>query len=137
MQRRDARQGPDGKPLRRSWVLGPAITKERGTRHVKSHVVYEAQVSMTLSGIDNRTYTAYGVMDTYWESKSPHSVEAHHELWKQSGLWDPMSVRTRDVEAPIWDARIYFLSVWSANLDRIVREWDMVTGTMEYQVAQR
>jgi len=83
-------------------------------------------------------YTAYGVMDTYWESKSPHSVEAHHELWKQSGLlWDPMSVRTRDVEAPIWDARIYFLSVWSANLDRIVREWDMVTGTMEYQVAQR
>lgn len=133
--RSDPREKPDGEPFRRSRILDPSAAKDALD---KFKCLYESQASIALSGIDDRTYTVYGTIDTYYDRKSQDSVQSHHAMWKQCGvLWDPMSGRTRDLSKPIWDARLYFLSAWSAILGQSVREWDMVTRAMKETIDRR
>ena len=130
----DRRTRPNGEPLRRSWALDdtagspPSIQSGGALRKC----LYEAQAAVVLVGIDDRVWTAYCAVDTYFDPFSPASVPSHHNEFKQTGLlWDPVSGRTRQLHDPCWDARTYFLASLDAHLDNALREWDLVTVAMQ------
>ncbi|KAK0649564.1 hypothetical protein B0T16DRAFT_133603 [Cercophora newfieldiana] len=131
---------PTARPLRRSWsaacLRAPSLTDEDSPMAC----FYEAQASIMLFGLDNRVYKVYGTIDTYYQPKSKHSVEAYHRDYKESNgerMWDPFSRRSREVNRPIWDSRHYFLSVWAGYLEQASREWDEVTTVMKEAMNQR
>ncbi|KAK5657223.1 hypothetical protein OQA88_3281 [Cercophora sp. LCS_1] len=139
--RRDTRQKPDDQPLRRSWVLDclprPSPPSSLGQR---SWCLYEAHQSALLTGIDDRVWTAYAVMDTYYDPNSRNSAEYHEREWsKRRVLLDPMTGNggTRELGKSWRDARMYFLSVLEAYANNYLLELDTTTRVMGEAIDDR
>jgi hypothetical protein len=140
--RHDSRERANGQPLRRSWKLdclcesSPATESPSGS----SWCLYEAQTSIVLIGIDDRVWTAYATIDTYYEPDSANSVGFYEAEWNDHGvLLDPMTGNggIREFSRPLWDARTYFLSVLEAHLDNYLFELDGITRAMKEVVDKR
>jgi hypothetical protein len=62
----DSRKGHDGKPLRQSSHL-PFLARGGNTLEssIENQCLYEAQISVIVTGIDHQVWTTYGCFDTY------------------------------------------------------------------------
>jgi len=102
--------------------------------------LYESQVSIVVTGITDRIWTAYGVADDYYEKNSKYSVKRYlRDLGRTEGspsLRDPISRRhwLKSVDSVfIKDPRDYFLDAVRQSLDLCLCEWGRVVRGMEEQ----
>jgi hypothetical protein len=109
------------------FVQPPAPSKESNIQLC----MYEVQKSMTLVGIDDQVWTAYGTMDTAFdELSSKDSVTYHHgKRIKNEQRLDPLTRRFYPVagvsrksvaDASFNDARKYFWAVldcWTIEME--------------------
>ncbi|KAK0702736.1 hypothetical protein B0H67DRAFT_558349 [Lasiosphaeris hirsuta] len=113
---RDMRQNSDGKPLRNSWALDCLPTSSRYSSSDTKWCLYEAQTSVTLIGIEDCIWTAYGIMDTYFDPRSGPEA-AGHAFYR--------------------DARGYFLMVVEARAYQIGEEFDLLFNVIEETISRR
>jgi hypothetical protein len=106
----------------------------------KPHSLYEAQISVAVSGIDHWIWAAYGFVDTYFDFEE--SVDDYDQLsqssWKQGvGRPDPlMAGRVDAVDLPVWTPREYFLRVVKIRIFKVLREWRLIIDKVEGEVEQ-
>jgi len=127
-----------GRPLRRSRVIeifqGPQ-QDETPTKVPKKYCLYEAQTSFALVGSDNKCWTAYGVVDTYYEPKHPEAIERHHRGSRKAGATRaPILPLGYDADRARFDARQYFLAVLDFRTGQVLREWDNLVQRIRDEV---
>jgi hypothetical protein len=89
-----------------------------------SEYLYEAQISVVVTGIDEWFWTAYCCTDTHFGSEE--SVQYYHE----NGL-DAPTGGEKSTDYPIWNPREYFLVVLSCRVKQTTKEWGNVINTLE------
>ncbi len=131
----DSRTRIDGKPLRKSWALpflsGP-MSASLSAKGVQS--LYEAQISVTLTGIDCWVWTAYGSFDTYFGSKE--SLEAYNQMVSFIGRPDPLAAGQLATNNPIWTPKEYFFKVLEIRMHEVRREWNAIVDRVDDDVKQ-
>ena len=111
----------DSRPLRR---CGRFIT----TRNTGlPEYLYEAQISVIVTGFDEWFWTAYCCTDTYFGSEK--NIHFYHD-GGPSG-YDAPGGGDRPNHDPIWNPREYFLNVLSRRFRQITKEWSIVVYTIE------
>ncbi|KAH8585450.1 hypothetical protein B0O99DRAFT_603293, partial [Bisporella sp. PMI_857] len=135
---KDTRQRPDGKPLRGSRKL-PSSSRplNASTSTDGAYCLYEAEVSVAVTGIDHWVWTAYGFVDTYFEPKE--NVDSyHHQLGGSAGPGraDPLAAGRLDADKPIWTPREYFFKVLEIRMNQVLREWNGIFLWAEKEVKQ-
>lgn len=106
----------------------PASTDERCC-------LYEAMTSVVVTGNDHWTWTAYGFVDTYWDSRE--SVDGYHEMkGRRRGRADPLANGQINADEPLWDPREYFLKVVEIRTGLALMEWIQIIKRMEREVKQ-
>jgi hypothetical protein len=84
--------------------------------------VYEAHLSIAITGVDRQVWTAYCFVDTYFDTKD--SVETYHQMEGfHKGRPDPLALGRIDAELPIWEPRRYFSAIVELRALFIVGEW--------------
>ena len=134
---RDHRKKANGEPLRQSWKF-PSTSREAHTPESTgiSDCVYEAHVSITITGIDQSVWVAYGVVDTYFDT-TQDSVDVYHQLkGAYRGRADPLGCGLLDADQPIWTPREYFLKVVKIRIQDVVREWSGIVRRMQMEIKQ-
>ena len=132
---KDSRKKFDGKPLRQSWDL-PFLSRVRSaaTSADKLYCLYEAQISVAVTGIDHWVWTAYGFVDTYFGSKE--SVARYHRLKVHTGRPDPLAAGQIDTNNPIWTPREYLFKVFEIRINEVLREWHVIIDKVEGDVKE-
>jgi hypothetical protein len=138
---KDSRKISDGAPLRQSWNLA-SLFKSTDTNKSSStdrtYALYEAQISIVVTGIDQYVWTAYGFVDTYFGSEE--SVEGYHQMkgrhCPRLGRPDPLAAGRIAADEPIWRPRDYFMKVLEIRTNHVVREWWYIGDKMEEEVAR-
>ena len=131
------RSGHDGKPLRRYWPL-PFLSAGSGHPHGpgESQYLCEAQISLSLTGIDHRVWTAYSSFDTYYE-RSDNEQASNDSKWR-GVLGGPLSADQLIIHNAIEDPRQYFFKLVENSMLVVRREWntiaDKVGGDIELYV---
>jgi len=116
--RRGARVS-DARGLRnsRDMLRTPGDSAEDG-------VLYEAQISLLLVGVDEWYWTAYCCVETYFNSE--RSTEWYHENHRDA----PSGGGKMDFH-PVWNPREYFLLVLSRRMNQITMEWQHIVTSLD------
>jgi hypothetical protein len=123
----DTRKGFDGKPLRGSWVL-PFLKNARSQD--SSCCLYEAQMSVTVTGIDDYVWTTYGIFDSYFESKD--TAVSYHKMRSSRTLWiDPLAAGQLPFRNLVCTPREYYFKVFEIRMRRVLREWQVILDKIE------
>ena len=138
---KDTRKNFDGTPLRQSWKF-PSLSRSKcaSTSAEKPLHLYEAQVSVAVVGLDDWAWTAYGFIDTYFDSEE--SVDGYDQLNQSS--WRPRMGRPEPLMAgqvnaagvPIWAPREYFLKVVKIRTFKALKEWRLIVDKVKIEVKQ-
>jgi hypothetical protein len=91
--------------------------------------LYEAQISVAVTGIDYWVWTAYGIVDTYFGSEE--SVDAYHQMAAPTGQPDPLAAGRIAANNPIWTPREYFFKVFEIRINKVRREWNNIIDEVE------
>jgi hypothetical protein len=136
--RQDTRERPEGRPLRVSQMLDflSEPKKTPGSKQVTRWCLYESQISVVLTGLDDCVWTVYGAIDDYYEESAKDSVLQLHQEWLDGGkrsMRDPIERRSfLSPEAQVlWDARTYFLAVVDKRTQQIREEWHFIVQVLE------
>ena len=132
----DNRQNFDGKPLRQSQEL-PFLSGPTGisTTAGKVYCLYEAEISVAITGIDHWVWTAYGIVDNYFGSGE--SVEDYDELKDPTGRPDPLAAGKFSANNLIWPPREYFFKVLELRMNQVRRHWNEIIDKVKGDVKQQ
>jgi hypothetical protein len=126
---KDSRKKFDGQPLRQSWDLSFLSGPTNASRSMDiPYCLYEAQISVAVTGIDHWVWTAYGFIDTYFGSKE--SVNAYHQLKARTGRPDPLAAGQLPVDFLIWTPREYFFKVFEIRIKEVRSQWNIIIDTV-------
>ncbi|KAE9366670.1 hypothetical protein N431DRAFT_495096 [Stipitochalara longipes BDJ] len=131
----DSRELADGSPIRRSEEVmhlpneGHASPKSRDM----PEYIYESQISVMVSGIDDWIWTAYCFVDVYFK-ESIHTEQVEYYSSHADDRMDPHSCGKYAADRPVWDPRKYFLRALSARMEQIREEWDNSVSLLMYQI---
>jgi len=117
----DQRRCLDGKPLRQSRrveYLDQQHHKKSSTGQIDC--IYDAQLSVLVTGLDDWFWTAYSFVDTYFKGSS-HSEGVEHYY---ENVTDPHSCGTHPPDRPFWLPRDQFLMMLACRIDQIKQEWN-------------
>lgn len=94
------------------------------TNHTQpSHdYIYEAQISVLVTGIDDWVWAAYCFADVYFKPEG-HSETVEHYSNSQIKL-DPPSCGRHPANPPVWIPREYYLRALSSRMDQVKQEWN-------------
>jgi len=115
-------------PVRRKERRGPS-TSDRAHQDI----VYEAQTTIGIAGIDETRWTAIGLVDNTLRSQSITRYEAETRLEGISGE-DPIAGKVLTANYQIFGPRLYFLWTWEARASQISKEWDAILSNVEQTV---
>ncbi|KAK3683314.1 hypothetical protein B0T22DRAFT_538437 [Podospora appendiculata] len=131
--REDSRKNKNGHGWRHSQKVLCSFTSGQE----KEMCQYEAQTSIVITGISESVWTAYGVVDTYFED-DPDEVFAGCSTSKPSReLLDPIAGERLLLREPRWTPREYFLEAWEIRLRQMKQEWDFNAHCMKSSLSQR
>jgi len=124
----------NGEPLRQSRELPFLSRPMNASKSTGEHYcLYEAQISVTVTGIDDWVWTVYGIVDTYFESRE--TTEGYGALeGRLRGRPDPLAAEQLNADQPIWTPREYFLKVFEIRLNRVLKEWDKIACMVEEEI---
>ena len=109
----------DSRNLRRSGYLVPS---QKGSP--QSEYLYEGQLSLLITGVDEWFWTAYLCAETYFGSEE--SIQYYYE-----NQLDALTGGEKSLRDPVWNPRDYFLSVLSRRLKQVTKEWSNVVESLE------
>ena len=92
--------------------------------HEENEYIYEAQVSVLITGFDEWFWTAYCFVDTFFSSDEPAKFCHHHEVDAPTG-------GERWVSYPVWNPREYFLFIMARRFRQATKEWSIVVRTLD------
>jgi hypothetical protein len=96
--------------------------------------LHEAQISVTVTGIDHWVWTAYGICDTYFGSGE--SIAAYDQWESRTGRPDPLTAGQLAANNHIWTPREYFFKVLEIRIIEVRREWNMIIDKVDSNVKQ-
>ena len=90
----------------------------------ENEYLYEAQISLLVTGIDEWFWTAYCCVETYFGSEETiyHYQDEH---------LDAPSGGERRARYPVWNPREYFLFIASRRFRQVTREWSVIVKALE------
>ncbi|MCJ1436709.1 hypothetical protein MMC27_006091 [Xylographa pallens] len=91
---------------------------------LRPEYIYEAQISVMVTGIDEWFWTAYCCVDTYFGSEQ--GVEVYHD-----STLDAATGGERLISQPAWNPREYFLYMLSRRFRQATKEWRVIVGVVE------
>ncbi|KAL3426855.1 hypothetical protein PVAG01_00364 [Phlyctema vagabunda] len=130
----DSRKAANGKPLRRSEEV---IYLRAATQNLDLEdpfdVIYESQISILVSGLDNSFWTAHCFVDTYFRDPDGdiESVEYH---CNEDLKFDPSCCGKYDANIPVWSPREYFLRALNCRMEQIKEEWNNAVHQLIQQI---
>lgn len=136
-------------PLRKSWTHDfqlPQEARPQAGRDGK-YCFYESQVSVEVTGCDERSWVGLAFVDTYFREEDNAervdqfarqatttigngqpvkscAVADNHETSKVT--LDPIALGRLSHKAPIWEPRRYFLRVLGYRFEQVLEEWEDV-----------
>jgi hypothetical protein len=131
---KDTRKKFNGEPLRQSREL-PFLSRPMNVSKSTDghHCLYEAQISVIVTGIDHWVWAAYGFVDTYFGSKE--TADSYHRLkGRFGGRADPLAAGELNADEPIWTPREYFLKVVEIRMKQVLKEWNRIVRTVEKEI---
>jgi hypothetical protein len=137
--RKDTRKILDGEPLRQSWELPfLSMPMDKSTSADELYCLYEAQISVLVTGIDHWVWVAYGFVDVYFDSQE--SVDGYDQMkgrhCRRPGRADPLAAGQIVADEPIWMPREYFLKVCEIRMNQVLREWNWIVDKVKKKVKQ-
>jgi hypothetical protein len=88
--------------------------------------IFEAQLSVLVTGIDNRFWTAYSIADVYFKTSAcSETAEYYHQANE-----DPHSGGKDSANQVIWDAREFFLRILAYRMEQVREEWNNVVSQL-------
>jgi hypothetical protein len=137
--RKDTRKILDGEPLRQSWELPfLSMPMDNSTSADELYSLYEAQISIVVTGIDHWVWVAYGFVDVYFDSQE--TVDGYHQMkvrrCRRPGRADPLTAGHFVADEPIWMPREYFLKVCEIRMNQVLREWNWIVHKVKKKVKQ-
>lgn len=140
----DTRKKANGEPLRQSWELPPIpvlsmASKDKSVPTASSVLLYEATISIGVTGIDHYIWAAYAFVDTYFDSRE--SVDSYHQMKgrrqrRGRGPEDPLAAGQITADEPIWDPREYFLKTMQIRAGLVDKEWSQILDKIERDILQ-
>ncbi|RDW64274.1 hypothetical protein BP5796_10776 [Coleophoma crateriformis] len=121
----DSRKRADRKALRRSEEVIHLDVKGHDLEidpELKDYI-YEAQISVMITGMDNYFWTGYCFVDTYFKDQDDNRERVEHYCNSEQKL-DPTSCGRMTADRPIWTPREYFLRTLSFRMDQVKQEWN-------------
>lgn len=109
----------DPRGLRRSGYL---IPNDKGSP--ESQYLYEAQLSLMVTGVDEWFWTAYFCAETHFGSEE--SIQYYHK-----NQLDALTGGEKSIRYPVWNPREYFLSILSRRLKQVAKEWSNIVESLE------
>ncbi|MCJ1383972.1 hypothetical protein MMC17_007086 [Xylographa soralifera] len=91
---------------------------------LRPEYLYEAQISVMVTGVDEWLWTAYCCVDTFFGSEE--GIEFYHD-----STLDAATGGERLISQPVWNPREYFLYMLSCRFRQATKEWSIVVGTVE------
>ena len=86
--------------------------------------IYESQLSVMVTGIDDWVWAAYCLVDVYFKGQEHcENVEYYYDARERKLRKDPHSCGKHPADLPIWDPREYFLRAFSARMEQVREEW--------------
>ena len=107
------------RPLRRCEQLPPELSD-----HLKNEFLYEAQISVLITGFDEWFWTAYCFVDTFFSKEEPAKFCYDREVDAPSG-------GERWIGYPVWNPREYFLFILARRFRQATKEWSIVVRTLD------
>ena len=117
--RQDTALQADSRGLRRS---GHFIPSPGGPQ--KPEYLYEAQLSLLITGVDEWFWTAYCCAETYFGSEVSLQYYSDNQL-------DALTGGEKTMSFPVWNPREYFLSILSRRLKQVTKEWGNVVEALQ------
>lgn len=113
------------KPLRRTGDLQfLKLAPFRTQAPVLDDCIYEAQISVLVTGVDHWSWTAFAFVDTYYKGDDNVESIQHYLDQVQYGVkLDPLTKGQYDAEPPVWRPREYFLRVLESRVKQVKQEW--------------
>jgi hypothetical protein len=123
MKEDTTRQKLDGSPLRHSEkvIPLPMTDSSLATEDGMNAYIYEAQLSVMVTGIDDWVWAAYCFVDVYF-NVAGHKERVHHYSNPRIKL-DPHSFGKHPADPPMWNPRGYFLRALQARMHQVRDEW--------------
>lgn len=117
----DQRQRTDGRQLRRAYKV-VYLENDDDTKSTDSvfDCIYEAQISVLVTGIDDRFWTAYCFVDVYFKDDGHTERVKYYNASKD----DPHSCGKFPLDPPIWNPREYFLRALVGRMEQVKQEWN-------------
>jgi hypothetical protein len=135
----------------RKWTDISFLGTKQSPLHRPNEALYEAQISLCVFGIDNRKWTAYCFVDTYFnnaetvKSSDEDSGYDSEDQDEDSYVYfseDPIASEGEhsfglDANLPIWDPREYYLTVIRLRVGRVLQEWRLIVLVVDRRVSVR
>ena len=90
----------------------------------QSEYLYEAQISLLITGVDEWFWTTYFCAETHFGSEE--SIQYYHE-----NKLDALTGGEKSLLYPVWNPREYYLSILSRRLKQVTKEWSTVVESLE------
>ncbi|KAG4422038.1 hypothetical protein IFR04_004779 [Cadophora malorum] len=138
--RRDTRKTTNGDPLRRCWELPsvPFMSPSAGTKSTladANYNIYEAMISIGVTGSGYHIWAAYAFVDGYFGSRD--SVDSYHQMkGRIRGRAEPLAAGLINADEPLWDPREYFLKVLEIRTKLVSMEWSQILNKMGRDLEQ-
>jgi hypothetical protein len=118
----DVRRRADGSALRRSEESIPLHGSNQALDSTGDwhDYIYEAQISVMVTGIDDWVWAAYCFADVYFKGEGHRETVEHF-----SNLHlDPHSCGNHPSDPPVWIPREYYLRALSCRMEQVKQEWN-------------
>jgi hypothetical protein len=136
MKEDTGRQRVGGGPLRRSeGVIHLQMTDSLPTRRKKKKMqdyIYEAQISVLVTGIDDWVWAAYCFVDVYFKDAERVHLYSDPRLGMEG--MDPHSCGKHRSNPPTWIPREYFLRTFQARIEQVKDEWNNSVSRLIQQI---
>jgi hypothetical protein len=121
--------------LRQSCKLPFLFRPNSISRSTDTHYcLYEAQISVAITGIDHWVWTAYGFVDTYFGSKE--SVDGYDQMEGPMGRPDPLAAGQIPADRLLWTPREYFFKVFEIRMNEVRKQWQAIIDKVEGDIKQ-
>jgi hypothetical protein len=136
---KDSRKIQEGESLRKSWKLPSFPRATESTSTDTPYCLYEAKISVAVTGINDWVWTAYCFVDTYFGSSDRVDVY-DQEKGEKGGRVDPLGAGYIDADGPadgpIQGPREYLGKVFEIRIKMIRKEWNAIVDKIEKDGAQ-
>jgi len=105
-------------------------SRSRGNHH---EYIYESQISILVSGLDDWVWTGYCFVDVYFDG-SGHTEQVENYCNNARERMDPHSFGEYPADIPTWNPRQYFLRALSARVKQATEEWDNSVSLLMYHI---